>query len=99
MSTVIMAPERPPVPLNGNKLHGQQPRTRLLSRQVLCVVVLALTDLFAIASSLELAILMRKYLVSRVDGYLQPSTFPFAHYVSSGWLWLMPFLILDIVGL
>jgi Undecaprenyl-phosphate galactose phosphotransferase WbaP len=99
MSTVMMAPERPPVPLNGNKLPGQQPRTRLLSRQVLCVVVLALTDLFAIASSLELAILMRKYLVSRVDGYLRPSTFPFAHYVSSGWLWLMPFLFLAIEGL
>ena len=53
MSTVIMAPKRPQVPPNGNKSFGQQPRARILSRQVICVFVLALTDMAAIACSLE----------------------------------------------
>jgi Undecaprenyl-phosphate galactose phosphotransferase WbaP len=99
MSTVRMTPERPPMPLNGNKFSSQQPQARLLSRQVICVFVLVLTDLSAIALSLELAILIRKHLVPHVDAYLQPPTFPFVHYLSFGWLWLVPLLFFGIEGL
>ena len=99
MSTVMMAPERPPVPLNGNKLSCQPPRARILSRQVICVFVLALTDMVAIACSLELAILLRKYLVPHVDTYLQPNTFPFAHYLLFAWLWLVPLVFFCVEGL
>jgi Undecaprenyl-phosphate galactose phosphotransferase WbaP len=93
MTTVRMAPERPPVPLNGNKLFGLQPRASLLSRQGICFFVLVLADLSAIAFSLELAILMRKH------SDLQPSTFSFIHYVLLGWLWLVPLLFFGVEGL
>jgi Undecaprenyl-phosphate galactose phosphotransferase WbaP len=99
MSTVRIAPERRPQPLNGNKLSGHRPRTSILSRQVVCVLVLVLTDLFAIAISLELAILTRRYFVPHIDAYLQPSTFPFVHYLSFGWLWLLPIIFFSAEGL
>jgi len=99
MPTVMTAPERPSVPLNGNKLSGQQRRARFLSRQAICVFALVMTDLAAIAFSLQLAILMRKHLLPRLGTYLQPSTFPFAHYLFFGWLWLMPILVFGIEGL
>ncbi len=99
MSTVRIAPERPPLPLNGNKLSGHRPRASILSRQVVCVLVLVLTDLFAIAISLELGILIRRYFVPHVDAYLQPTTFPFLHYLSFGWLWLVPLIFFGVEGL
>src|SRR6267142_5281799 len=99
MSTVRMVHERPPVPLNGNRLLNQQPRARLLSRQLICVFVLVLTDLSAIAISLELAILIRRYFVPHVDAYLQPTTFPFIHYLAIWWLWLVPIIFFSIEGL
>src|SRR5271157_1456969 len=82
MSTVGMAPERPPLPLNGNKSSGQRPRVGFLPRQVICVFALVLTDLFAIGISLELAILARRYFVPHVDAHVEFSTFPFLHYLS-----------------
>jgi Undecaprenyl-phosphate galactose phosphotransferase WbaP len=99
MSTVRIAPERPPLPLNGNKLSGQHPRVSFLSRQVICVLVLVLTDMSAIAIALELAILTRRYFVPHIDVYLQPSTFPFVHYLSFGWLWLVPLIFFSVEGL
>lgn len=99
MSTARITPERPPLPLNGNKLSGHRPRTSILSRQVVCVLVLVLTDLFAIAVSLELAILTRRYFVPHIDAYLQPATFPFVHYLSFGWLWLVPLIFFSVEGL
>ncbi len=99
MSTVSMAPERLPLPLNANELSGQRPRAILMSRQVICVLVFVLTDLSAIAISLELAILTRQYFVPHVDTYLQPSTFPFVHYLSFGWLWLVPLIFFAVEGL
>jgi undecaprenyl-phosphate galactose phosphotransferase len=99
MSTAMMAPERPSTPLDGNKLSGQQPRARLLFRQVICVFVLILTDLSAIGISLGLAILMRTSLIPHLDTRLQPSTFPFLHYMFLGWLWLVPLLFFGVEGL
>jgi Undecaprenyl-phosphate galactose phosphotransferase WbaP len=99
MSTVKMVPERPPLPLNGNKSSSQRPRAGFLPRQVICVFALVLTDLFAIAFSLELAILMRRYFVPHVDAYLLPTTFPFLHYLSLGWLWLVPLIFFGVEGL
>jgi Undecaprenyl-phosphate galactose phosphotransferase WbaP len=99
MSTVKMVPEPPLVPLNGNKSAGQQPRPRFLHRLVICVLILVLTDVSAIALSLELAILMRRYLVPQVDAHLQPSTFPFAHYLLFAWLLVVPLLFFAFEGL
>jgi Undecaprenyl-phosphate galactose phosphotransferase WbaP len=99
MSTVRIAPERPPLPLNGNKSSGHRPRANFLSRQVICALVLILTDLSAIAISLELAILTRRYFVPHVDAYVAPSTFPFLHYLSFGWLWLVPLIFFSVEGL
>ncbi len=99
MSTVLTAPERQYAPVNGNKLSGQEPRSRVLSRQLLCVCVLVLTDLCAIAISLDLAILTRKHLLPHFDNHLQPSTFPFVHYLFLGWLWLVPLLVFAVEGL
>src|SRR6266851_5748790 len=99
MSTVSMAPERLPLPLNANELSGQRPRAILMSRQVICVLVFVLTDLSAIAISLELAILTRQYFVPHVDTYLQPSTFSFVHYLPFTWLWLVPLIFFAVEGL
>jgi len=95
----MLAPERPPVALNEDNFSGQEPQTRFLSSQVVCVLVLALADLSAIALSLELAILTRKHLLPELDTHLQPSTFPFMHYWSLAWFWLVPLLIFGVEGL
>jgi Undecaprenyl-phosphate galactose phosphotransferase WbaP len=97
MSTVKMVPEPLLVPLNHNKSPRQRPLPRLLPRLVITVLVLALTDMSAIALSLELAILIRRYLIPH--GRLQPSTFPFAHYLLLGWLWVVPLLFFAFEGL
>ena len=99
MSTVVMAPEVPHAPVNGNKLSSPERRSGLFSRQLICLFVLVLADLCAIAISLELAILMRRYLLPHFNKYLQPSTFPFAHYLFLGWLWLVPLLVFAVEGL
>jgi len=99
MSIVMMAPESSHVPVNGNRLHSQQRQARVLSRQVICVLVLALTDMSAIAFSLELAILMRQHLIPHVDAHVLPSTFPFVHYLPFAWLWPVPFVFFCVEGL
>jgi len=63
------------------------------------ILILGATDMAAIAFSLELAILMRKYVVRHVDTHLQSATFPFAHYVLFGWLWLVPLIFFCVEGL
>jgi Undecaprenyl-phosphate galactose phosphotransferase WbaP len=99
MSTVSMAPERPHALLNGNRLPGRKMRSKILSSQLICVAVLVLTDLCAIAISLALAIFMRKHLLPHLDTSLPLSTFPFAHYLSMGWLWVVPLLVIAVEGL
>ena len=99
MSTVLIAPERPHAPMNGNKSRGQMLRSRVLSTQLICVTVLVLTDLCAIAISLDLAIFMRKHLLPHFDTNLPVSTFPFAHYLFLGWLWVVPLLVFAVEGL
>jgi len=99
MSTVMIEPERSPLALNGDNFSGQEPQARFLSSQVVCVLVLALTDLSAIAASLELAILIRKHLLPELNTHLAPSTFPFLHYWSLVWFWLVPLLIFGVEGL
>ena len=99
MSTVKLTPAPPLTPVNGSKPAEQHPRPRLLSRLIICVFALALTDMAAIALSLELAILMRKYLVPHIDAHLHPSTFPFTHYLLLGWLWVVPLLFFAFEGL
>jgi hypothetical protein len=99
MSTVVMAPEVPHAPVNGNKLSSPERRSGIFSRQLICLFVLVLADLCAIAISLELAILMRRYLLPHFNKYLQPSTFPFVHYLFLGWLWLVPLLVFAVEGL
>lgn len=54
MSTVMLAPERPPVALNEGNFSGQEPPVHFLSSQVVCVLVLALTDLSALPLPLSL---------------------------------------------
>ena len=99
MSTVKMVPEPPLVPSNGNKPVGQHTQPHPLHRLLICVFVLALTDVLAIALSLELAILMRTYLVPHVDAHLQATTFPFSHYLLFGWLWVVPLVFFAFEGL
>src|SRR5216684_3055374 len=97
MSTAIMAPERQPAP--ANKSRRRQAKAQTFSGQVICVVVLLLSDLATIAVSLELAIFMRAYLVRHVDAPLHSLTFPFLHYLTFGWLWLVPIVFLGVEGL
>jgi Undecaprenyl-phosphate galactose phosphotransferase WbaP len=97
MSTAIMAPERQPAPANKSK--GDQAKARTFSQQVICVVVLLLSDLATIAVSLELAIFMRAYLVRYIDTPRHSLTFPFQHYLAFGWLWLVPIVFLGVEGL
>ena len=99
MSSVQMAPEPQPVSLIGNNLKGQPASARFLSRQLICVIVLVLTDLAAITLALELAIFMRTHVVPSVDPRLKLPTFPLSHYLVFGWLWLVPVIFLAVEGL
>lgn len=99
MSTVMMAREHEPLPTNGNQLAGEKRRAGLLPRQVICVCALIGGDLIAVAISLELAILMRKYFVPHLGGHLESSTFPYVHYLSFGWLLLVPLIFFGVEGL
>jgi Undecaprenyl-phosphate galactose phosphotransferase WbaP len=85
--------------LLGNKLIDQPGRVRLLSRQVLCVVVLVVTDLSAILLSLKLGILLRANIVRPVAAPSLAPIFPLAHYMAFGWLGLVPILFLALEGL
>jgi Undecaprenyl-phosphate galactose phosphotransferase WbaP len=101
MSTVMMAPERPPLPSQQSELEEQQPTGHLWSPQVACALLLVLTDVSAIALSLEIAILLRNHLLPSLDRHLSPQSFPpFWQYARvSGWMWLVLVLFLAVEGL
>src|SRR5246127_144132 len=99
MATPIRAPERQPAPANAGTLKRQRLDVRLLSRQMTCVLILVLTDLLAVAFSLEITIFMRTHLVPGVDAHLWAATFPLEYHLSSGWFWLLPVVFLSVEGL
>ena len=99
MSSTQLAPEPQSELFPGNKLIEQPGRVHLLSRQVLCVVVLVVTDLSAILLSLKLGIFLRANIVRPWDAQFLPPIFSLAHYMNYGWLGLVPVLFLALEGL
>lgn len=77
---------------------GPQPQKSLTSRFV-CVAILVVSDLIAIALSLELAILERDHVIPRSVDHLSSRALPFDHYLSFGWFWLLQLAFLAIEGL
>lgn len=99
MATAMMAPERQPNPVDAATVKPQRVSIPILSRQLVCVLILVMTDLLAVAFSLEIAIFMRTRLAPRIDVHLSPAAFPFLHYLPFGWLCLVPITFLAVEGL
>src|SRR5690242_14599033 len=101
MSTAAVASERrlsPPEP----GFQGRRPsESRIPAQQFACGAILVLSDLAAIAASLQLAILVRSHLLPHVIGgpSFQSTPFPFRHYVDLGWLWSLMIVFLAVEGL
>jgi Undecaprenyl-phosphate galactose phosphotransferase WbaP len=99
MASSAMAPEPGSLQSGKNEKREQQAGPRIHLVQVVCVVLLALSDLSAIAIALELAIIERTQLISRLAGRAQLSTLPFRHYLDLGWLWLLMIVFIGVEGL
>lgn len=98
--SVMMAPERKPLPMNENKLAEQQPTPILWSRQVACALLLVLTDVAAIGISLKTAIFLRIHLSPQLDSHIPHHAFSFWRYtVVFGWMWLVLVALLAVEGL
>jgi Undecaprenyl-phosphate galactose phosphotransferase WbaP len=98
MASSAMAPERRSLQPDESGSREQGRRLRIRIRQVVCVLILVLSDFLAIALALELAIFERTHLVHHVAGRAQLSTLPFRHYVDLGWLWLLMIVFLGVEG-
>ena len=103
MAAVVMAPKRQSQRLNSRRVHrgeqNSQGSGRVFLRQLACVAILILTDSMTIAFALELAISARTHFIPHFSAHVQPSTFPFSHYLVFGWLWMLLFMFLGVEGL
>ena len=82
-----------------SKQRNQVRRPDIRLPQVVCFLILVLSDLAAIAIALELAIIERTHLISRISDRPQLSTLPFRHYLDLGWLWLLMIIFIGVEGL
>lgn len=99
MATSAMAPETRSSHSGQTGQGGLRPGPGISLRQVVCVVILMLSDLSAIALALELAITERTHLMSEATGRAQLLTLPFRHYMDLGWLWLLMIVFIAVEGL
>ena len=103
MAAVVMAPKRQSQRLNSRRVHrgeqNAQGSGRVFLRQLACVAILMLTDSMTIAFALELAISARTHFIPHFSAHVQPSTFPFSHYLVFGWLWMLLLMFLGVEGL
>jgi Undecaprenyl-phosphate galactose phosphotransferase WbaP len=99
MSTATKMSEQQCSPLNERKLRERHSDARRRFRKVACALTLVLSDLLAIAISLELGILLRIHLIPHLDKNIAPLTLSFRHYVDLGWLWLVPIVFAGVEGL
>jgi Undecaprenyl-phosphate galactose phosphotransferase WbaP len=100
MSTATMAPERiaaPPPAEPGGRWRPSLDRNPL--EQPICVLILVLADVLAIAISLRLAILSRAALLPLVNTHISRSILPFQHYLHLAWLWLPLVVFMCVEGL
>jgi Undecaprenyl-phosphate galactose phosphotransferase WbaP len=98
MSVLMTATEPQTFPSNESRSEPQL-STLYRCRQFVCVLVLVLADVSAIAVSLSLAIFLRNYLMPRVSSNFHLGTFSFRHYLAFEWMWLLPLIFLGVEGL
>jgi Undecaprenyl-phosphate galactose phosphotransferase WbaP len=99
MSITATAPARH-APQTGPNQSRQPSASPLLGyRQVLCVLILVLMDVTAIAVCLKLAIFLRESLVLHLDRGMPLVSVSFRHYLDLGWLWLLLVVFLGVEGL
>src|SRR5713226_7296340 len=70
-----------------------------LARKVTCVLVLLVSDVIGIALALQLAILVRAYLLPHVHHNIPQAAYMFSHYVRLGWIWLLLIVFFAAEGL
>jgi len=99
MPVIMAASEERPFALNESTLVHRVLSARHRCRQVVCVLVLVLTDLSTIAVSLRLAVFLRAHLMPHVSSNFHFWVFPFRYYLAFAWLWLLPLLFLAVEGL
>jgi undecaprenyl-phosphate galactose phosphotransferase len=99
MSTALMTPPPLPDPPSERNSEGQLPRARPVTRQTACFLTLLIADVATMFASLELAIILRTYLVPHLDSHLRHWTYPIRHYLDYGWLWMVLVVFLSVEGL
>jgi Undecaprenyl-phosphate galactose phosphotransferase WbaP len=99
MSTAMKVPEHQSLPPNENQLGERHEGPFLRYRQMLCVFILVLTDVSAIAICLKLAIFLRALLIPHMDRGVPLVNLSFRHYLDLGWLWLVLVVFLGVEGL
>ncbi len=68
-------------------------------RKVTCVLMLVASDVIGIALALQLAILVRAYLLPHLQHKRPQFAFTFGHYVHLGWIWLLLLVFFAAEGL
>jgi len=99
MSTAAKMSKQQDPPLNERKLGERHQDARLRFRKTACALILVLSDLSAIAISLNLGILLRIHLIPHLNKKIPPWTLSFRHYMDLGWLWLVLIMFAGIEGL
>jgi Undecaprenyl-phosphate galactose phosphotransferase WbaP len=99
MSTATKVSEEQCSPPDERKIKEQYPDARLRMRSIACALILVLSDLLAIAISLNLGIFLRVHLIPHLDKNVPSWTLSFRHYADLGWLWLVLILFAGMEGL
>jgi Undecaprenyl-phosphate galactose phosphotransferase WbaP len=99
MSIAMKRPARHVPPTEANQFKQQHAATLHRYKQILCVLILVLTDVTAIAVCLKLAIFLREFLVPHLDRGMPLVNLSFRHYLDLGWLWLVLVVFLGVEGL
>src|ERR1700756_4996544 len=99
MSTTMKAPAHDAPPTEANELERQNWAPFIGHRQILCVLILVLTDVTAVAVCLKLAIFLRMSLAPHLSRGVPLVNLSFRHYLDLGWLWLLLVVFLGVEGL
>jgi Undecaprenyl-phosphate galactose phosphotransferase WbaP len=99
MSTATLSPEELHPEQIEDLAKGRQQRFYNIHRNLICVFVLMVSDVLAIALSLRLATFLRAEWLPRVDTSVPAVAFTFRHYLGFSWMWLLLIVLLAVEGL
>jgi Undecaprenyl-phosphate galactose phosphotransferase WbaP len=99
MSTATLSPEQVHPERIEDRAKARRQRFHNIHRNSICVFVLMVSDVLAIALSLRLATFLRAEWLPRVDTNVPALAFTFRHYLGFSWMWLLLIVLLAVEGL